>query len=175
MTEKKIDNQQEENILYEKHWYALHTNSRHEKQIHSKLLGIAIESFLPLRKLQRKWKDRKKIVEFPLFPGYLFVNIPLIEKSKVIQTKGVVKIVGNPTPIPEEQIKAVKTFLALDLNIDPFPEYIPGKEIEVKKGPLKGTRGFLVKKKKTYRLVVNLVLINQAISTEIDIDDVKLL
>jgi len=117
-----------EDKLYKKHWYALHTKSHHEKKVASLLEGKGVDLFLPVRRLQRKWKDRKKMVDFPLFPGYIFVNIPLTEKKIVIQTPSVVKLVGTkePEPLPASQIISVQKFVEEEIEFDPYPYLIPG-------------------------------------------------
>jgi transcription termination/antitermination protein NusG len=164
-----------EEILYQKKWYALSTKCHHEKQVSLRLEGKGVETFLPVRRLQRRWKDRKTVVDFPLFPGYLFVNIPLIEKRTVVQTPSVVTIVGTrgPVAIPELQITAIKKFLEEKIEFDPYPYLVPGCEVEVMRGPLKNVRGVLVWKKNKHRLVINVALINNSIATEIDAEDVR--
>ncbi len=159
----------------EERWYAIHTRHHHERQVSSRLKGKEIETFLPLRCLNRRWKDRKKLVDFPLFPGYVFVKIPLLNKKDVVQTPGVVRIVGSrgPEPLPESQIIAVKRFIETEIQFDPYPYLVSGMEIEVIRGPLKHVRGVLVNKKNKYRLIVNLDLINKSVSTEIDAEDVE--
>jgi len=165
----------EEELLTVPRWYAVHTRSRFEKKVNAILQKSSITSYLPVRKIKRKWKDRKKIIDFPLFPCYLFVRIPLIDKKKVIQTKGVVKIIGfpEPVPVPDNQIDALKRFENRDIKVDPYPEFLPGKEIEVKKGPFRGIRGHIIEKNHKYRLVVGLELISRIVSVEIDIEDLR--
>jgi len=160
--------------LYVKHWYAVHTKSHHEKMVELRVKDKGIETFLPVRCLKRKWKDRMKMVDFPLFPGYLFVNISLVDKKKIVQTSGVVKMVGTrePEPIPEQQIEAIRIFIAEEIQFDPYPYLVPGLEVEVMRGPLTGVRGVLAQRKGKYRLVVNVPLLNNSIATEIDAEDV---
>lgn len=170
-----MDKTDEQNLLTEAKWYALYTKSRHEKYIQQRLLEKNIECFLPLKTVQRKWKDRRQNVDFPLFPGYLFTKIPLSRKNDVLNNKGAVCLVGNttPTPIPSVQIESVKKFIDNDIAFDPYPELQKGTEITVKNGPLKGVCGILVEKKTSYRLVVNLDIINSCVSTEIDVADIE--
>lgn len=165
----------ENDLLTTPRWYAIHSRSRFEKKVAVVLEEKGISSYLPIKSLQRKWKDRKKIIDFPLFPCYLFVYIPLENKRTVIQTKGVVRIVGfpEPIPVPDHQIEALKRFETSDVQVDPYPEILPGKEIEVKKGPFQGIKGHVIKKNKKYRLLVGLEMISQVVSVEIDIEDVK--
>jgi transcription antitermination factor NusG len=165
----------EQDLLSVPRWYAVHTRSRFEKKIAALLKDKSITAYLPTRRLQRKWKDRKKIIDFPLFPCYLFVHAPLLEKKSIIQTKGVVRIVGFPEPVavPDAQIDAIRRFEEFDIQVDPYPEFFPGKEIEVKKGPFRGIRGHVIEKNKKYRLLVGLELISQVVSVEIDVEDIK--
>lgn len=163
-------------VLTQTKWYALHARCNHEKKIVARLEGLGIETFLPSRKIMRKWRDRKKLVEFPLFPGYVFVKTELLRKKDVLFTPGVVRLVGNtgPEPLPESQIDAIKTFLATEVDFDPYPYLVPGKEVEVKRGPLKGVKGVLEEKKNKFRLIVNIELLNNSVATEIDACDVAL-
>src|SRR4051812_48664311 len=99
------------NSYCESHWYAAHTNSRHEKLVAHQMEGSHIQCFLPLYKSVRRWKDRKKQVELPLFPGYVFVNIALRDKLQVLKLSGVVQLIsfnGRPTPLPESEIEALR-------------------------------------------------------------------
>ncbi|MCK5708149.1 MAG: UpxY family transcription antiterminator [Candidatus Aureabacteria bacterium] len=165
----------EKTLLTTPRWYALHTRSRFEKKIAMLLEDKGIATYLPVKQIRRKWKDRKKIVDFPLFPCYFFVHIPLLEKKKVIKTKGVVRIVGfpEPVPVPENQIEALKRFETKDIIVDPYPEFFKGKEIEVKRGPFRGIKGYVIEKNKKFRLLVGLELLAQVVSVEIDIEDIK--
>ena len=94
------------------YWFAVHTRSRHEKQVDSFLKEKCIDSFLPLIKTLSRRRDRRAFVDLPLFPGYLFVNIPLDNVFNVITIRGVVRIIGTdhftPTPIPEKQVNDIK-------------------------------------------------------------------
>ncbi len=162
-------------MVSEINWFAVHTKSRFEKKVNLLLQRKGIETYLPVRNIERKWKDRKKLVEFPLFPGYLFVRISPEEKKKVICTKGVVKIVGfpEPVPVPKEQITALKKFEEKEIKVDPYPEFFPGREIVVKRGPFKGIRGYVEEKNGKYRLIVGIELLSRVVSVEIDVDDVR--
>ena len=153
----------------------MHAKCNHEKKIVARLESIGIETFLPVRTMMRKWKDRKKLIEFPLFPGYVFVHIPLLKKRDVVQTPGVVRIVGNasPEPMPENQILGIKKFIETHVDFDPYPHLFEGMAVEVIRGPLKGVKGILEVKKNMHRLIINVDLLNNAIATEIDACDVQ--
>lgn len=170
-----ISDSMEKDILFVPQWYAVHIRSRFEKKAVVALAEKEILTYLPVKRIQRKWKDRKKMIDFPLFPGYFFVYAPLMQKKDIIHTKGVVRIVGfpDPIPVPDNQIEALKRFENHDVKVDPYPEFFPGREIEVKRGPFRGICGHVIQKNKKYRLLVGLELIAQVVSVEIDIEDIK--
>jgi transcriptional antiterminator NusG len=161
-------------------WYALYTRSRFEKKMLSELSDRQIEVFLPMREILSRWKDRKKRIWMPLFPGYIFVyqvNTPT-NRYAVLNIPGAVRFVGHEgyaEPIPEDQILAIRRFLESTLSVDPYPYLKIGQRVEVVAGPLKGIIGILVKKKGRFRFVLQVDLIKQAISVEIDASDVRAL
>ena len=144
-------------------WFALYTRSRHEQVVKSQLDGKGIENFLPLYTKQSIWKDRRKQLELPLFPGYLFVRIPLIEKTEVLKSFGVVHLVGDgrrPLPIPEDQVSSLKTCVENGLKYDPCPYLKVGQRVRIKDGPFAEMEGILVRKKNVSRLVISIDLIH---------------
>lgn len=157
-------------------WYALYTRPRHEKRVDRQLKQKGIESYLPLRKELRRWSDRKKWVEEPLFRCYVFVRIPLQDYISALQTYGVVRMVsfnGRPAPIPDEQIDAVRRVLEEIKTVEPISYLVIGQKVEVIKGPLAGIRGVLIQKRNQNRLVIAIESIRQGISIEINADEVK--
>lgn len=158
-------------------WYVLHVKSRHEKIVAALLEQKGIESFVPLRAVQRKWSDRSKIVKLPIFSGYVFVYIDLATKREALITHGVVSIIGKTSPksVPVEQIDSIKRFIESEVDIDPYPNFVKGKMVEVIRGPFKGVQGVLKQKKGKYRLLISIELINQSAGIEIDMSDVRLL
>lgn len=158
-------------------WYAVWARSRHEKIVAEELWRKQIEVFLPLYEKVSQWADRKKLIQWPLFPGYLFVHVPLRERRlDIITTQGVVKIVGlngTPVDIPDQQIEAVKRFVFSTLPIDPYPYIGVGDRVRITRGPLRDLEGILIQKKNKYRFVLSVNLIMQAASCEIDACDVE--
>ena len=161
-------------------WYALYTRSRFEKKLMTELADRSIEVFLPMREILSRWKDRKKKVWLPLFPGYLFVrqiDTPA-NRHRVLNVPGAVRFVGfngQAVPIPAEQIEGVRRFLECNLSVDPYPYMKIGQRVEVIAGPLKGIQGKLVQKKGRFRFVLQVDLIRQAVAVEIDASDVRAL
>ncbi len=159
-------------------WYALSTKARHEKKVHSQLVQKGITSYLPLQIFHRRWSDRYKKVQEPLFSCYIFVKIPLKDRLNVLQTDGAVRLVsfnGIPAAIPEDQIQAIRTILEKNLPVEKVDYLTPGQEIEVIQGPLKGTVGILTELKNSQRLIIRIDSIMQAISVNIDYRDIKII
>ena len=156
-------------------WYALKTRSRHEKRVRDQLLDRKITTFLPVHECWRQWKDRKKKVELPLFPGYCFARFPLIERLRVLNVLGVADLVsinGHPEPVRDEEIDAIQRLLATKLQFDPHPFLEEGMDVEVVRGPLAGIRGKLLRKDRVTRLVLAVTLVRQAAVVEIHPADV---
>ena len=157
-------------------WYALYTRSRFEKKVAKQLEEREIEHFLPLLPRLRQWKDRKKVVEMPMFPGYLFVHIKLIDKVRALEVDGAVRLVGfggEPVPIPREQIESVQGLLAEPKLLEPHPYVSAGDWVTITHGPLTGVKGKLIQIRSQQRLLVGIDIIQQAVSVEVDMRWVK--
>lgn len=157
-------------------WYAIHTRSRHEKVVRDQFGAKGITHLLPLHLKRSLWKDRVKMVEVPLFSGYIFGYFALQDRLQVLQTVGVVRLVGlsgAPEPVPEEQIEAIRAMIENRLPYDPHPYIKEGMMVRVKRGPLAGTEGVLVEKKKHFRFVINVDLIQKSVAVDIDSADVE--
>ena len=157
-------------------WYAVWTRSRHEQVVREQLQRKGLETFLPTITRWSRWKDRKKQIDWPLFPGYCFVRFDGAERLPVLKCTGVVNIVafdGDIVPIPEHEIEGIRRLVESDLQFDPCPLIREGMMVEVTHGPLKGVVGRLVRKGSHARLVLSVDLIGQAVSVEVDAADVK--
>jgi transcription antitermination factor NusG len=152
-------------------WYAVYTRSRQENVVKNQLDGKEVENFLPFYERVSQWKDRKKQIKLPLFPGYLFVRIDPRERLQVLKTVGVVCLVGNnglPLPIPEEQIQSVQMLLENRLKFDPHPYLGVGKRVRIIEGPLSGVEGILFRKKNRSCLIVSVDMIQRSVSVELE-------
>lgn len=159
----------------EPHWYAVHTRSRHEKRVADQLLRKNIDFFLPLYESERRWSDRKMRIELPLFPGYIFVQIPLKDRLQVLELVGVAKLVsvrGEPVPLDDKEIGILRQGLTAKLKAEPHPYLKVGQKVRVKHGPLSGLEGILIKKKDNLRLIISVDLIMRSVSVEIAAIDV---
>jgi transcriptional antiterminator NusG len=164
------------NVPAEFDWYAIWTRSRHEKLVRDQLSQKKLDVFLPTITKWSRWKDRKKQIEWPLFPGYIFARFDPADRLPILKCDGVVTIIGTdglPSPIPEIEIDSVRTLIESELAFDPCPLIKEGMMVEVKSGPLKGVVGRLMRKGSHARLVLSVDLIGQAVSVEVDAADVK--
>ena len=157
-------------------WFAIWTRSRHEQTVRGQLEQKAIESFLPTVSKWSRWKDRRKRIDWPLFPGYCFARFDVRDRLDVLKCAGVVSIVsvdGEPAPIPERDIAGIRQLVESELAYDPCPLIHEGDMVEVAHGPLKGVVGRLVRKNDKARLLLSVDLIGQAVSAEVDAADVR--
>lgn len=160
----------------EPRWYALSTRSRHEATVRRELEKAEVEAFLPTIPRWSRWKDRKKRIDWPLFPGYCFARFDLGSRLTVLKRPGVVRVVslaGEPAPIPDSEIDGIRQLVESDLQHDPCPLVNEGDMVEVVSGPLAGVVGLLVRKGDHTRLVLTVSLINQAVTVEVDAADVR--
>ena len=156
-------------------WYALRTRSRAERVVRDQLTSRGIESCLPLLKRVSQWKDRRKVIQWPLFPGYCFARITLDQKLFVLQAHGVVQIVGSSNrsePIPEEEMRAIIEMMRSASHFEQVPYLEEGAWVEVVRGPFQGIRGKFVRRANQCRLVLSVSLIRQAAAVEINAADV---
>lgn len=157
-------------------WYAIWTRSRHEQVVREQLERKGVEAFLPTIKRWSRWKDRKKQIDWPLFPGYCFARFEPTGRLPILKCTGVVSIVsfdGEPAPIPDHEIISIRQLVKTDLQYDPCPFIREGMMVEVTHGPLRGVIGRLVRKGAHARLVLAVDLIGQAVSVEVDAADVR--
>jgi transcription antitermination factor NusG len=161
-------------------WYAVWTRSNCEVKARLTLTEKGIETYLPSFREVHQWKDRKKLIELPLFPGYLFARIADCRQSRisVLASDGVAGILGHGDsiePVPESEIEAVRRLLGTSAHCQTNPLLQEGAWVRVKRGPLKDLEGLLVRVKNQTRLVVAITLLAQSVSTEIDTSDVQFL
>jgi len=160
----------------DEHWFAVWTRSRHEQVVRQQLETKGIEAFLPTITRWSRWKDRKKKIDWPLFPGYCFARFVPDSGLTVLKCVGVVNIVsfeGKPAPIPDHEVEGIRRLVTSELQYDPCPLIHEGMMVEVVHGALKGVIGRLVRKGSHARLVLSVDLIGQAVSVEVDAADVR--
>jgi transcription antitermination factor NusG len=135
-----------------------------------------VEAFLPTITRWSRWKDRRKKIDWPLFPGYCFARFEPAGRLTVLKCSGVVSIVsfnGEPAPVPDWEIDGIRTLVASALPYDPCPMLKTGARVEVVHGPLAGVVGRLERKGSQARLVLSVDLIGRGVSVQVDAADVK--
>ena len=153
-------------------WFALTVAPRKEKSTAQSLRQAGLEEFLPLYSIRRKWSDRIKKIDKPLFPGYVFCRFESRLRTSVMKTPGVVSVVRfgrnpDPEPVDETEIEALQAVCRSGLAATPWPMPKVGSMVLLREGPLKGLEGVFVEDKKT-RLVLSLTLLQRAVAVEID-------
>jgi len=161
-----------------KKWFAVYTRPRWEKKVHQLLQEKNIESYCPLNKVHRKWSDRIKLVQEPLFKSYVFVRISELDKTAVRMVEGVTNFVywlGKPAVIKDKEIETIKRFLDQYINVEVHPiEIKPGGRVMVKQGILLGRKG-IIKQVLHNRVKVTLESIGFTITAYIDKSKISLL
>ena len=150
-------------------WFAVQTRSRHEKMAARQLQAQGFATFLPLSVEMRQWSDRRKVVEMPLFPGYVFLQMVYLpeQRLRVLTTEGVVNFVGvhsQGVPIPDKQIEDIQTLLTAKVPFESYPFLKVGQRVRIRSGSLEGIEGILVRQESDRRLVISVELIQQSVS-----------
>lgn len=156
-------------IIDEPCWYAIQTRSRHERFVASQLKLQGITTFLPLVGEVRRWSDRRKLVQFPLFSGYVFVRVIASVEARVqiLRTNGVVRVVGTRGqgfPIPNRQIEDLQRFLTNNIPIMDHPLLRIGQRVRIRGGCLDGVEGILLGRKGNQTLVVSVDAIERSLA-----------
>lgn len=152
-------------------WFALRVKSRCEKNVATMARHRGFEEFLPLYQSRRRWSDRFKSVELPLFPGYVFCRLDPKFRLPLLTIPGVLHFVGVgrvPVPIDETEIAAIQQAMGAGLLAEPYPFFEVGGRVRLVEGPLRGVEGFLVEVRKEQRIAVSVSLLKRSIAVEID-------
>jgi len=162
------------------HWFALWTRSRQEKVAATMLESLGVQHFLPLKSELKQWSDRKQTVTTPLFAGYLFIRMDLLQDNRlqILKVPGVAGLVGNrngPLPIPDLQIDSIRVVLGSRADCLVLPLLREGERVRVVRGVLSGVEGTLVRHQSASRLVISVELIHQSLAVTVSPRDVEFL
>jgi len=152
-------------------WFALQVRTRFEVAVANYLEGKGYQWFLPTYKTRKRWSDRVKEVQAPLFPGYIFCRFDPQTRLPILTTPGVIQIVGYnrlPVPIDEAEISAIQTLVASGVSNEPCPFLAVGDRVRIDSGPLRGLEGILLKIRGDNRLILSVSLLQRSVAVEID-------
>jgi transcription antitermination factor NusG len=154
-------------------WFAVHTRPRYERKVYSELQEKGVQTFLPLHSETHQWSDRKRTVEMPLFPGYIFVRVTYAadDRVRVLRTNGVINFVGARNmgaPISDSEIDSVQSVVKSGLPFKSHPHLEIGQRVYVRGGCLDGVQGVLTAVNGDRGLVVSVNLIQRSIAMRIE-------
>jgi transcription antitermination factor NusG len=140
-------------------WYAIYTRPRWEKKVHQLLIQKGIDSFCPLNKVHRKWSDRVKLVEEPLFKSYVFVKVNEEQRTPVRMTDGVINFVywdGKPAVIKEREIDSIRKFLDEYENVQLIKlDVQQDQKVRITAGPFMNQEGKVIEvKNKSAKILI---------------------
>jgi transcription antitermination factor NusG len=158
-------------------WFAVYTTCRHEKRVAQYLVQRSIEHYLPLYRVDRKWRDGSRVtLELPLFPSYIFARIRRSERVTVLNVPGALAVVGGtggePAPVPDSAIESLKTGL-LEHRVEPHPLLRAGQMARIRSGAFAGMEGIVIRTKGACRVVLTIEQIMQSIAVEVDASDLE--
>lgn len=164
------------NIADERRWFAVFTLPQNEKSVVRQLALREVEAFLPTYETIRVWKNRQRVrTVLPLFPTYLFVHISCRQRTRVLESPGVIQIVGNSrehVPVPDAAIELLRAGVK-GRNMEPYRELVVGRKVRIRSGSMEGVQGVLVRKGNGLRFVLAIELINQYAAIEVDAEDLE--
>ncbi len=158
------------------HWYAVRVKPNCERVAASSLSSKGFEHCLPVHREEKRWSDRHKIIERPLFPGYVFCRFDFGRRVAVLSTPGVMHVVcfgGVPAPIEPAEIAAVRAVVTSGLAVEPWPYLENGQRVCIDKGPIAGVSGVVLDSKPGRRLIVSVTMLRRSVAVEVDADWVR--
>jgi len=160
-------------------WYAVHTRSNFEKSVAAQCASKQLTAYVPAVTEIHRWKDRRKQIEIPVFPGYVFVHMYDSAENRlhVLRSQGAVRILGSGGEIegiPDAEIDGIRCLIRSALPFAAHPFLCEGDQVRVKRGPLRGIEGFLTKIKAQSRLVLSVQMLARSVSTEVDCRDIEM-
>ena len=158
-------------------WLVIYTAPRHEKRVAQHFVLRDIQHFLPLYRVQRRWRDGSTVtLNLPLFPGYIFVRADRSERARVLQVPGALSMIAGmgrePATLSDAEISTLQRGLALH-HAEPHPLLAVGQRVRIRSGALAGREGVLVRNKSGFRVVLTLDLIMQSVVVEVDGDHLE--
>lgn len=157
-------------------WFAVRVKSNYEKPVSAILRGKGFEEFLPIYRSRRHWSDRIKLIDLPLFPGYLFCRLDLNRRLPLLTTPGFLYLVGKgktPEPLDESEIMAIQSVVRSGVPALPWASVVVGQKVRLERGPLRGVEGIVARIAEQHRIYVNVTLLQRSIFVQVDPDWIR--
>lgn len=157
-------------------WFAVRVKSNYEKPVSAILRGKGFEEFVPMYRARRHWSDRIKVIDLPLFPGYLFCRLDLNKRLPLLTTPGFLYLVGKgktPEPLDENEIIAIQSVVRSGVPALPWSSLVVGSKVRLERGPLRGVEGVVAKVADQHRIFVNVTLLQRSVSVEVHPDWIR--
>jgi transcription antitermination factor NusG len=152
-------------------WFALRVRPKHEKTVATNLSRLGFDEYVPLQRVRRHWSDRVKVLDAPLFPGYIFCRFTYSERLRVLNSPGVESIVGfgkTEVPVEDSEIAAIRALVASGKPLAHLPFLRIGQSVLIERGPLAGIRGVVLRDESAWRVVVSVEALDRSIAVEVD-------
>jgi len=157
-------------------WFALTVKPQHEATVRLGLEAKQLKSYLPTYTSVRRWSDRKKRIELPLFPGYVFSQFENTDRTHVLRTPGVRSIVSFGTqliPVPSAELLKIARMLSSPYPLEPWPYLQTGEPVKIESGPLAGITGIFERREGGSRFVVSIEMLQRSIAVHLEADDLS--
>jgi transcription antitermination factor NusG len=154
-------------------WFALRVRSNFERVTSTILRQKGFEEFVPSYRTKRRWSDRVKEIERPLFPGYVFCRFDPNRVLPIVRTPGVVHVVGSggsPCQIDETEMRSLRTLVASQVLMAPYRFLRLGQRVVIRHGRLAGIEGIVEAFRSGYRIVISITLLQRSVAAELEAD-----
>jgi transcription antitermination factor NusG len=154
-------------------WFALTVKPQHEKAVEEQLKAKSLEGYVPFYSCRRRWSDRTKVIELPLFPRYVFCRFKFEDRLKILSILSVTSIVGfggTPCAVSEGEIESIKAMVGSGFPVAPSPTVYVGQKVRIVEGALCGLEGVLAREKGGCRVVVNMDLLQRGVAVDVHRD-----
>lgn len=152
-------------------WFALRVRPKHEKTVAENLSRLGVDQYVPLHKVRRRWSDRVKVLDAPLFPGYIFCRFSYADRLRVLNSPGVDGVVGfgkTDVPVDDSEIEALRRLVESGKPLAHLPFLRIGQNVLIEHGPLAGIRGVVLRDESAWRVVVSVEALDRSIAVEVD-------
>jgi transcription antitermination factor NusG len=156
-------------------WFAIWTQSHFEQLVHDQLTAVGFDAYLPTMRVWSRRAGKQRLIDVPMFAGYLFVRVAMDKQRhvEILKARGVVRILGGRwdelMPVPDVEIDSIRRVLDAGVTAEPYMHLREGQRVQIAHGPLAGVHGILVRTRPNRGLLVLSVdLLHQSVAIEVD-------